>query len=55
MGYLADDIPNIRMLLGILSSITGDTVPLRWGYTEQRAFDDMKISYMLLVIIVECQ
>ena len=42
VGYLADDIPNIRMLLGILSSITGDTVPLCWDYTEQRAFDDMK-------------
>ena len=42
VGYLADDIPNVRMPLGILSSITGDTVPFRWGYTEQRAFDEVK-------------
>ena len=42
VGYLADDIPNIRILLGILSSITGDTVPFRWGYTEQCAFDEVK-------------
>ena len=42
MGYLADDIPNVRIPMGILSSITGDTVPFRWGYTEQRAFDEVK-------------
>ena len=40
--YLADDIPNIRIPMGILSSIMGDTVPFRWGYTEQRAFDEVK-------------
>ena len=28
--------------MGFLSSITGDTVPFRWGYTEQRAFDEVK-------------
>ena len=42
VGYLADDIPNIRIPMGVLSSITGDTVPFRWGYTEQRAFDEVK-------------
>ena len=42
VGYLADDIPNVRIPLGILSSITGDTVPFRWGYTEQRAFEEVK-------------
>ena len=42
VGYLADDIPNIRLPMGVLSSITGDTVPFRWGYTEQRAFDEVK-------------
>lgn len=42
VGYLADDIPNVRIPLGILSSITRDTVPFHWGYTEQQAFDDMK-------------
>ena len=28
--------------MGVLSAITGDTVPFRWGYTEQRAFEDVK-------------
>ena len=42
MGYLADDIPNVRIPMGVLSAITGDSVPFRWGYTEQRAFDDVK-------------
>ena len=42
VGYLADDIPNVRLPLGILSSITGITVPFWWGYTEQRAFDEVK-------------
>ena len=42
VGYLADDIPGVRIPMGVLSSITGDTVPFRWGYTEQRAFDEVK-------------
>jgi hypothetical protein len=42
VGYLADDIPNIRLPLGVLSAITGDKVPFRWTPTEQRAFDDAK-------------
>ena len=28
--------------MGVLSAITGDTVPFRWGYTEQRAFEEVK-------------
>jgi Reverse transcriptase (RNA-dependent DNA polymerase) len=42
--YLADDVPGVRLPLGILSAITsGDAVPFRWGYTEwQRAFGDVK-------------
>ena len=35
VGYLADDLPNIRIPMGMLSSITGDSVPFIWGYTEQ--------------------
>ena len=42
VGYLADDILNVRIPFGVLSSITGDTVPFRWGYTEQRAFDEVR-------------
>ena len=42
VGYLADDIPNVCIPMGSLSSLTGDTVPFWWGYTEQRAFDEVK-------------
>ena len=42
VGYFDDDILNIRIPMGILSAITGDAVPFCWGYTEQRAFDDVK-------------
>jgi hypothetical protein len=42
VGYLADDIPNVRIPMGVLSAITGDTVPFRWGFTEQRAFSEVK-------------
>ena len=42
MGFLADEIPNIRLPLGILSSVTGDKVPFRWTHTEQRAFEEAK-------------
>jgi RNase H-like domain found in reverse transcriptase len=42
VGYLADDVPGVRLPLGILSAITGDAIPFRWGYTEQQAFNDVK-------------
>ncbi|KAJ2917183.1 hypothetical protein MD484_g3247, partial [Candolleomyces efflorescens] len=42
VGYLADDIPGVRVPMGVLSAITGDTVPFRWTYTEQRAFEEVK-------------
>ena len=42
MGYLGDDIPNVRIPMGVLHALTGDTVPFCWGFTEQRAFDDVK-------------
>jgi Reverse transcriptase (RNA-dependent DNA polymerase) len=42
VGYLADNVPGVWLLLGILSAITGDAVPFWWGYTEQRAFEDVK-------------
>ena len=43
VSYLADDIPGIRILLGVLSAVTGDKVPFCWTYTEQRAFDEVKM------------
>jgi len=42
VGYLADDVPGVRILMGILTTLTGDMVPFRWGYTEQWAFIDVK-------------
>lgn len=42
VGYLADDVPGVRIPMGILSALTGDTVPFCWGFTEQRAFEDVK-------------
>ena len=42
VGFLADDIPNICLHLGVLSAITGDKVPFRWTHTEQRAFKEAK-------------
>jgi hypothetical protein len=27
IGYLADDVPGVRLLLGVLSTITGNAVP----------------------------
>ncbi len=30
VGYLADDVPSVRIPMGILSAITGDTVPFKW-------------------------
>ena len=42
MGYLSDDVPNIRIPMGVLMAITGDTVPFHWGFMEQRAFEDVK-------------
>lgn len=42
VGYLADDIHNVRIPLGVLSAMCGDTVPFRWDETEQRAFSQVK-------------
>ena len=43
-GYLADDIDLIRIPMGILHSLTSDSVPWRWDHTHQRAFDEIKGS-----------
>src|SRR6266567_2774581 len=42
VGYLADDIPNVRIPMGILHGLTGNAVPFWWSYTKQRAFEDVK-------------
>lgn len=42
LGYLADDMAIVRIPMGVLHGITGDTVPFRWEFTHQRAFEDTK-------------
>lgn len=37
----------IRGPMGILHTLTGATVPFRWSYTEQRAFDEIKTVWMV--------
>ena len=46
-GFLADDIDQVRVPMGVLHTLTGDTVPFRWEYTHQRAFEDIKHLAML--------
>lgn len=41
-GFLADDIDRVRLPMGLLHKLTGDTVPFRWDYTHQCAFEDVK-------------
>ena len=42
IGYLVDDVPGVRIPIGILSALTRDMVPFHWTFTEQQAFEDMK-------------
>ena len=42
VGYLAGDIPGVRIPMAVLHGLTGDAVSFRWGFTEQRAFEDVK-------------
>jgi hypothetical protein len=42
IGFLADDIYNVRVPMGVLSEITGDTVPFHWEFTQQCAFEEIK-------------
>jgi RNase H-like domain found in reverse transcriptase/Reverse transcriptase (RNA-dependent DNA polymerase) len=40
--YLADDLVRVRVPMGVLTALTGDTVPFRWDFTHQRAFEEIK-------------
>ncbi|KAL4256242.1 hypothetical protein AB1N83_013628, partial [Pleurotus pulmonarius] len=42
VGYLVDNAEGVRIPMGVLSSLTGDSVPFRWEFTHQRAFEDIK-------------
>lgn len=37
VGYLANDLAGVRVPMGVLTALTGDTVPFRWEFTQQRA------------------
>ncbi|KAJ2980416.1 hypothetical protein NUW54_g11009 [Trametes sanguinea] len=42
VGYLADDISNVRIPICILTSLTGSESSFKWDFTHQRAFDEIK-------------
>jgi hypothetical protein len=42
VGYLADDIYCVRVPMGVIAAVTGDTVPFKWDFVEQRAFEQIK-------------
>lgn len=41
-GYLANDISCTCIPMGVLHSLTRDTIPFCWEFTHQRAFKDIK-------------
>ena len=41
LSYLADDLANVRVPMGMLTTLTGETVP-SWGFSHQRAFEEIK-------------
>ncbi len=43
LSWLADDIAKIYIPMGQLSAVTRATVSFRWGYSEQRAFQQCKL------------
>ncbi|KAL7280814.1 LOW QUALITY PROTEIN: hypothetical protein ACG7TL_005758 [Trametes sanguinea] len=42
VGYLADDLANVRIPMGILASMTGSESSFKWDFTQQRAFEEIK-------------
>ena len=42
VGYLADDIYKVQVPMGVLSAITGDSIPFKWDGTEQCMFEAVK-------------
>jgi len=41
-SYLADNINRVRIPMGVLHTLTSETVLFRWEYTHQRAFEEVK-------------
>jgi hypothetical protein len=42
VGFLADDLACVCIPMGVLSTLTGDTVPFQWVFTPQCAFEEVK-------------
>ncbi|ESK81294.1 reverse transcriptase-rnase h-integrase [Moniliophthora roreri MCA 2997] len=42
VGFLVDNLPCIRVPMGILHSLTANATLFRWTFTEQQAFDEIK-------------
>jgi hypothetical protein len=42
VGFLADDVAEVRVSMGVLHSLTGSTAIFRWLETHQCAFDEIK-------------
>ena len=42
VGYLAPNAPQIRIPMGVLTHLTGDSVAYNWTHTEQHVFDQVK-------------
>ena len=41
-GYLADDIDHVRIPMGILHTLTSDSMPWCWEETQHQAFDEIR-------------
>ena len=42
VGFLADDVPGIRIPMGVLTRLTSDSVSWEWTETVHRAFEEVK-------------
>jgi hypothetical protein len=42
VSYLADDISEIRIPMGLLHTLASENMPWRWSMTHQRAFEEVK-------------
>ncbi|CAA7262759.1 unnamed protein product [Cyclocybe aegerita] len=42
VSYLTDDIDRVRIPMGVLHTLTSNSVPFCWDFTHQRAFKEIK-------------
>ena len=43
VGYLAPNVPKIRMSMQVLTDVTRTDRPFKWNHLEQRAFDSIRM------------